>query len=232
MVDDEVSDGGQLGKGVGPDVRREAPRKLAQHLVTRVMAKCHQKRAEKDLGAHPLQARSQALRSVHEHVVTSARQKGALEARKRGLALQPAVPGEGHDAAGSRGQGLVERGGYDGEVLLARKQGRREAQRLKSGRGVAHRRRRRTLQPAVRHVRRDYEGATHAPGAQLGQDVRQGPPHGTAARSSPQHRAGTDRRRKLFHKRGHARVVLLARQAAGYDQGVGHASDGRRAPRP
>ena len=123
MADYETPDGGQLGEGVGPDVRREAPRKLAQHLVACVMAERHQKRAEKDLGVRPLQTRDQALRSAHEHVAAPALPKGALDAGERGLALRPAMPGKGHDATGTRGQGLVERRGHGRMVPLARKQG-------------------------------------------------------------------------------------------------------------
>lgn len=162
------------------------------------------------MGGRPLQARDQALRSAHEHVAAPALPKGTLDAGERGLALRPAVPGKGHDAAGTRGQGLVERRGNGRMVPLARKQGGREAQRLKAGRGVAHRRRRRALQTTVHHMRRNHKGAAHASGAQLGQHVRQGPAHGPAARSRPQRHVGADRRRKLVHERGHARVVLLA----------------------
>ncbi len=221
MGDHEAADGGQLGKGVRPDVREEATSKLAQHVVARVMAERHQERAKQNLVARTLrQAGRQTLRRVHEHVAAPASPKGALQAGERGLALRPPMPGKGHDATGARGQGLVERSGHGRAVPLARKQGRREAKPLKAERGTTHRRCGRALQATVRHVRRDHEGAPHARGPQLGERLGQRWPNGPAARAGAQHRVGAHGRRKLIHEHGHTRVVLLTREAAGYDQGV------------
>ena len=197
-----------------------------------VMAKRHQKRGQKDLLLHALKARDKTFRGVNESVGATTSPQRSLEQGKRGLALRAAVAGKRDNAIGRWGQGFVEGDGHGDVVLLGSKERRSEAQLVEIGGRRAHRRRGIALKTTVRDVRGRNEHATHAAAPQVGEGVGQRNAHGPTARARADHHARSDRSRKLADERGHSRVVLLAREATGYDQSVRHSNGGRRAPRP
>ena len=228
MVNDERANGRQLGKGVRPRrdasaVPRELVAQVAQHVVTGMMTERHEKRAEKDgvLGMRP-QTSGKTVRHVDEQVVAPEAAQGELEPGERLPALRAAVPGKGRDAARAGGQRRVQGAGDELQVPLGREQGRRKAQRPKAGRRRTHRRRRLALKAAVRHVRRCHQRPSDALAPQIAERLGQRPPHGPTARSGAHRHVGADRLGELFDESRNARVVLLARETAGYDQRVYH----------
>lgn len=232
MRDDERADGGQFCERVRPGLGGEGSGEVVEHVVARVVAERHEERGEDDRTAGArAQAGTQAVGRADKDVGAAAGSQRALELGKRGLAFRTAMAGEGNAAAGERGHGLVKRCGNGGVVHFAREQGRSKTETVEAESGGADRRCGLALELSVDDVRRHHEDAARA-SAQVGKHIWQRRAHGPTARAGADHRARANRRREPIHERSHARVALLAGEAARYDQRVEHASGGRRAPRP
>lgn len=221
MVDDEGTDGGELGEGVRPSLGREALGELFQHVMASVVAERHEERSEEGLAlGAATQARGEAARRVYEGVVATAGTQRALELRERRLALRTAMARERDGAVRARGQRLVEGNGDCGEVLLARQQRGREPNLLKAGGRRTDRCRSLALKPSVNDVRRCDKDTPCTTCPQIGKRLRKRHAHGATARAGAHHDACVHGGRELAHERGDARVPLLAGEAAGYDQRV------------
>lgn len=224
----ERANGRQLGQGMRPGRHGKALRgklfpQINEHVVARMVAQGHQKGAKQNLALGPArEAAGQVARRVHEHVGTTALRKGFLKPGERLLARGATVAGKRDHKPRAGGQRLVEVGGHGGEVLLFGEQGRGEVQPVKAPERGAHGKSGLTLEPAVRHVRRHHEGPADAARPQLRQGLGDRGPHGTSARPGTQAHVGRHGARELADQRGHARVGLLAGEAAGYDQAEGH----------
>lgn len=233
MRDDERADGGQFCERVRPGLGGEGSGEVVEHVMARVVAERHEERGEEDRTARALvEAGAQALGRAREDVAAAAGSQRALELGKRGLAFRAAMAGKGDEAAGARGDGPVKRRGNGGMVRRVREQRRGKTEIVKAGGGGVHGGRSLAMEPSVDDVRRHHEDATRAGASQVIERVWQRRPHGPTARAGADHRARANRRREPIHERSHARVALLAGEAARYDQRVEHASGGRRAPRP
>lgn len=226
MSDHEATDGGQLRKGMRPGRNGKAGglqlcAEADQNVMARVMAEGGEKGSEENPTPHAIaQARLQALGRVHQHVLATKGSQGGAQPGERGLALGAAMPRQGHDAPGLRGQRGVQRAGNGDKVALAREQGRGKANILEAGRGGTHRSCRLALQTTVRHVRGCHEHASRAALAQLGQRVGERGANGATACACAQRDARTDCSRQISNQSRDARVPALAGKAPGYDECV------------
>ncbi len=233
MRDDERADGGQFCERVRPGLGGEGSGEVVEHVVARVVAERHEERGEEDraLAALPEKG-AQAVRRADKDVGAAAGSQCALELGKRGLAFRTAMTGKDDEVVGARGDGLVKRCGNGDMVRCVREQGRSKTETVEAESGGVHGGRSLAMEPSVDDVRRHHEDATRAGASQVIERVWQRRAHGPTARAGADHRARANRRREPIHERSHARVALLAGEAARYDQRVEHASGGRRAPRP
>ena len=108
MIDDEGADGGQLGEGVRPGrdgeaVGGQAGGEVFEHVVARVVAERHQKRAEKH-GALGMRAktRAQEVGRGDKDVGAAAGAQHRLKLGKRGSAFRTAMTGKRDDASWRR----------------------------------------------------------------------------------------------------------------------------------